>query len=152
MGILLGPVAGTTSSSSAARADEPKIPFGLGERRLGDPELVLAPSPGVLLTVGRAMGAIGRVMGPGPDMSVWTGIDGRRPCPGASMDGPGADVEASGIFGFGGPIGVGGVAEGPLLLLLPIGTPIPIGIPRLKLGSNTGLAKPRGGAIGVPGG
>jgi len=49
-----------TSSSSGDNADEPSMPFGLGERRLGEPE----PEPGVSL-VGRAMGAMGLATGPG---------------------------------------------------------------------------------------
>lgn len=71
-------VGATTSSSSAANADDPKsMPFGLGLRRMGEPELELVV-PGALLVIeepeapspvpGRAIGAmIGRVMGPGPD-------------------------------------------------------------------------------------
>jgi hypothetical protein len=58
----------TNSSSSAARADEPRTPFGLGERRTGEPcadadaDVESPDVPG-----GRAIGAIGAmsVMGVG---------------------------------------------------------------------------------------
>lgn len=132
---LLGPVPATTSSSSAANADDPRVPFGLGDLLLGDPDPELAPSADVPPPGGRAIGAIGRVIGPGPDASVGvlrTATEPRRPCPGASIGAPGADVEARGVFGLGGPIGDGAPAG------LFMGTPIPIGIPRLKAGSNGG--------------
>ena len=98
----------TTSSSSAASADEPNTPFGLVERRLGDvePEPEASPEPG-----GRAMGAIGatgRVIGPGS-------AGGRRLVLGARWVGepirfPG---RVGGAMGAGGPIGGGGaIADG----------------------------------------
>jgi len=52
-----------TSSSSGDNAEEPSLPLGLGERRLGEPE----PDPGASL-VGRAIGAIGLATGPGSPM------------------------------------------------------------------------------------
>ena len=52
--------AAMTSSSSASSAAEPRTPFGLGDLRLGDVEPEPDASP-----VGRAMGAMGRVIGPG---------------------------------------------------------------------------------------
>lgn len=165
---LLGPCADTTSSSSAASAEDPRMPFGLGDRRLGDPdpELLASPLPatGPPPATGRAIGAIGRVIGPGPETSLLppctckfnTGAEARRPCPGASREGPEAEVEvvlcAEGFATFaGGPIGEGGTAL-PLLM----GTPTPMGIPRLKAGSKEDPPlKPRGsteGLNGVPGG
>lgn len=48
-----------TSSSSGESADEPRTPFGLGDRRLGEVE----PEP--VASTGRAIGAIGLVIGPG---------------------------------------------------------------------------------------
>lgn len=54
----------TTSSSSAASADEPSTPFGLGERRVGEVEPEPDPEAGAS-PAGRAIGAIGRVIGPG---------------------------------------------------------------------------------------
>lgn len=52
-----------TSSSSADSAEEPNLPFGLGERRFGEPE----PDPDAVdaSPAGRAMGARGRATGPG---------------------------------------------------------------------------------------
>lgn len=60
MGRRVGAV--TTSSSSAARAEDPSTPLGLGDRRFGDPDPDPDPegSP-----AGLAMGAIGRATGPG---------------------------------------------------------------------------------------
>ena len=67
----------TTSSSSAASADEPRVPFGLGERRLGEPEPDL-----VSAAAGRAIGArTGRATGPG------SAADMRRLAPGARFVG-----------------------------------------------------------------
>jgi hypothetical protein len=54
-----------TSSSSGDSAEEPSMPLGLGERRLGEPE----PDPGAS-PVGRAMGAMGRATGPGSPMDA----------------------------------------------------------------------------------
>jgi len=72
------PGASTISSSSAASADEPSTPFGLGERRLGDVE----PEPGS--PAGRAIGAMG-VRGVGRPIGPGSAIDGLRPSePGAS--------------------------------------------------------------------
>jgi hypothetical protein len=96
---LLGTCPVTTSSSSAASAEDPRTRFGLGERRLGDPELEL-PSPFPPVgppAVGRAIGAMGLVIGPGPEASL-------------SIEGPAAEA-APGAAGFaafaGGPIGEG---------------------------------------------
>lgn len=82
MGVL------TTSSSSAANADEPRT-LGLGERRTGELKLELLESP----WTGRAIGA-GRVIGPGAALllALLAGpslirVDPRRPIPGASMGG-----------------------------------------------------------------
>lgn len=169
---LLGAFPETTSSSSAAKAEDPRIPFGLGERREGDPDPELAPSPDPLVVVGRAMGAIGRVIGPGPAapsacgpllllpllLLLRIGIEARRPCPGASIDGPGdAGVGARGVLGLGGPMGEGAPGGGGPggMPTPPRGIPTPIGIPRLKFGSNGGPVNPRGrpdGVRGVPGG
>lgn len=150
------PVEVTTSSSSAANAEEPRVPLGLGERRLGEPDPELAFSP-ELDAIGRAIGARGRVMGPGPEPSVCACIfiDPRRPWPGASIDGPGVGgTGVRGVLGFGGPIGEG--TPGAMPIPLPMGTPMLIGIPRLKVGSNDGpLLKVRDrpeGVIGLPGG
>lgn len=114
----------TTSSSLSTSADEPRIPWGLGERT-GEPELEL-PSP-LLFEVpemlGRAMGAMmGRPIGPGsPDMR-----EARRPCPGAreSMDGAeGEDDRGMEDFTFwGGPMGA---TEIPRLNGLSNGGPLP---------------------------
>jgi hypothetical protein len=110
---------GTTSSSSAARADDPRTPFGLGDRRLGDPDPELVPSV-VVVVLGRAIGAIGRVMGPGPPTDM-AARDARRPEP--NMDGPGV---ARGVLPFGGPMGVGGLLDeaSPPDPTRVIGTPI----------------------------
>jgi len=74
--------AGTTSSSSAANADEPSTPLGLGDRLLGDtapePEAGLAST----VPVGLAIGAMGRVIGPGPEMAGSAAADMRRLAPG----------------------------------------------------------------------
>ena len=70
--------ADTTSSSSAASAEDPRTRGGLGERPLGDPELELA-SPFPPPAVGRAIGVIGRVIGPGTTLDA----DAWRPWPGA---------------------------------------------------------------------
>jgi len=99
---LLGPCADTTSSSSAASAEDPRTPLGLGERRFGDPEPELAASPlppAGPPAIGRAIGAIGRVIGPGPEASLLVPccckfVDARRPWPGASIEGPEAEDEA----------------------------------------------------------
>ena len=127
------------------------MPFGLGDRRLGEPEPELAPSPEPP-TIGRAMGAMGRVMGPGPDNeSPWAATDPRRPVPGASMGGAGTLELITGL-GLGGPMGEG-AADG-IFTEPASGTPIGIGM-RLKLGSNDGPAlKPRArpDGSGVPGG
>lgn len=56
----------TTSSSSGIKADEPRTPFGLGERREGDVE----PEPEASPVLGRAIGAIGLVIGPGSAAGV----------------------------------------------------------------------------------
>lgn len=60
-----------TSSSSAARADEPKTPFGLGDRRLGEvlpdaePEWIMVELDEEDSPRGRAIGAImGLPIGP----------------------------------------------------------------------------------------
>lgn len=62
------PGALTTSSSSASKAAEPST-FGLGERRLGEAPPEPEPDADVespfTVVVGRAIGAIGRVIGPG---------------------------------------------------------------------------------------
>ena len=118
---------------------------------MGEPEPELAPSPEPP-TIGRAMGAMGRVMGPGPDNeSPWAATDPRRPVPGASMGGAGTLELITGL-GLGGPMGEG-AADG--IFTEPVsGTPIGIGM-RLKLGSNDGPAlKPRArpDGSGVPGG
>jgi len=140
---LLGPCADTTSSSSAARAEDPRTRLGLGERRLGDPEPEpeLAASPFPPPAVGRAIGAIGRVIGPGPEASLLD-ADTWRPCPGAR---PGEAVlcVADFVAFVGGPIGRGGRP--------PKGTPTPIGIPRLNVGSKDPPLKPRAGT-GLNGG
>jgi hypothetical protein len=140
------------------------MPFGLGERRLGDPEPELAASPlplaGPPPATGRAIGAIGRVMGPGPEASPCcckfnTGADARRPWPGASIEGPEAEAEAGPCVGgfaafAGGPIGEGVVAGGALPL--PKGTLTPSGMPRLKAGSKEAPPlKPRGRLEGLKG-
>lgn len=95
----------TTSSSSAASADDPST-FGLGLRLTGDPVPEPPASPFVVVVVGRAIG-VGRVIGPGL-LVVSRGTDPRLPAPGASM-GEGSDVDgvgASGVLGFdGGPMG-----------------------------------------------
>ena len=108
----------TTSSSSAASADEPSgLPAGLGEQRTGDslPELdeEVEASP---FTAGRAIGAIGtfgRVIGPG---SAADSDDMRR---GGWMAEPGlitGEVTEVGIPpAFGGPIGAGGPRPRPKL-------------------------------------
>jgi hypothetical protein len=136
---LLGPCADTTSSSSAARAEDPRTRLGLGERRLGDPEPELAPSPFPPPAVGRAIGAIGRVIGPGPEASL---LDAWRPWPGARL-GEAVPCVADFAAFAGGPIGIGERA--------PKGTPTPIGIPRLKVGSKDPPLKPRAGT-GLNGG
>ena len=138
---LLGPCADTTSSSSAARAEDPRMRLGLGERRLGDPEPELAASPFPLPAIGRAIGAIGRVIGPGPEASLLD-ADAWRPWPGAR---PGEAVPCVADFAafVGGPIGRGASP--------PKGTPTPIGIPRLKVGSKEPPLKPRAGT-GLKGG
>lgn len=145
---LLGPCADTTSSSSAANAEDPRTRFGLGERRLGDPEPELAASPFPPPAVGLAIGAIGRVIGPGPEASLLD-PDAWRPWPGASI-GP----EAVGVIGFadfaGGPIGEG--VEDGRPLPLPKGTPTPIVMARLKAGSKDPPLKTRGGTDGLNGG
>jgi len=102
------PGGGTTSSSSAARADEPRTPFGLGERRLGEPEPAeLEP---VASALGLAIGAMGRATGPG------SGTDKRLLAGGAMTPEDDAPI---GVFG-GGPIGAAGAS------------------PRAKPGSNAG--------------
>lgn len=142
---------GTTSSSSAARADDPNL--GLGDLRTGElePGLVLSPAPAPLALVdaaGLAIGAIGLVIGPGPGAafappegpaSEWMGIELLLPDPGASIllgrvdGGPGVVGELldgiRGVFDFvGGPMG-DGTPEG----MLPTGT-------RAKADSNGGAA------------
>jgi hypothetical protein len=69
----------TTSSSSVARAEDPRT-FGLGDRRTGEAD----PDPDC--SVGRAMGWMGRggPIGPGSAM-----MDCRLPEPGASIEGGG---------------------------------------------------------------
>ena len=107
---------GTTSSSSSASVEEPSgLPAGLGERRTGDalPELdeeVEASS----FTAGRAIGAIGalgRVIGPGSAAD-----DMHR---GDWMAEPGlitGEVTEVGIPpALGGPIGAGGPKPRPKL-------------------------------------
>lgn len=90
----------TISSSSAASADEPKTPFGLGDRRLGDVE----PEPPVS-AAGRAIGAIG-VDGIGRPIGPRSTIEGRRPGgPGASCVG---DVSGFCAALLGGAIGASG--------------------------------------------
>ena len=141
---LLGPCADTTSSSSAANADDPRTRLGLGERQLGDPEPELAASPGPFPppAVGRAIGAIGRVIGPGPEASLLD-ADAWRPWPGARPVEVTVPCAADFAAFVGGPIGGGGRA--------PKGTPTPIGIPRLKVGSKDPPLKPRAGT-GLKGG
>lgn len=85
-----------TSSSSGDRAEEPRNPLGLGDRRLGEPEPDPGPSP-----AGRAMGAIGRATGPGSPM------DARLLAPGGSIGG-GELRELCGAL-EGGPMGTGAV-------------------------------------------
>ena len=81
------PGAVTISSSSAASADEPSTPLGLGVRWLGDvepePEAEGSPAGRAMGAIGAmgAMGATGRPMGPRS-----AAIDGRR-APGASCVG-----------------------------------------------------------------
>lgn len=120
--------AGTTSSSSAASADEPNRPFGLGDLLAGEFDLGLGLSPFAVVALadpeGRAIGARGREIGPRFCRSGTAGaLDPaaseracilRRPDPGANEDGgpPGVvgDPEgpAIGVLGFeGGPIGDG---------------------------------------------
>lgn len=131
--------AGTTSSSSAASADDPKTaPFGLGDLRTGEFDLGLELSPfvpAVADPVGRAIGAIGREIGPrlagggGGADAVDPGASGsactlRLPDPGAKEDGPApgpapgvvGDPEGTiGVLGFeGGPIGDGTPEGGPV--------------------------------------
>ena len=158
----VGPVI-TTSSSSAASAEDPRTPFGLGDRRLGDPdpELVV-PSPVAALPVmGRPMGARGRVIGPGPepttgeDVEAESGLriaDERRLEPGASIEGA-EDVNVNGL-GFGGPIGVS-PPEPPRVSGTPIGG-IDIDLVKETAGSNEGPALKLCGivgcVIGAPGG
>lgn len=105
--------AATTSSSSAANADEPRTPLGLGVRWVGEPEPELGVSPALAFEAeGRAMGAMGRATGPGSELSI--GMEPRRV--GASIAGVEED-EASGCMGVfvlgGGPIGVTGVCGIP---------------------------------------
>ena len=93
----------TTSSSSAARAADPSIPFGLGERREGD--VAPDPEPDAFVSAavdGRAIGAIGRVMGPGSAAAA----DGLRTAMGATCGNiPAAGVTSElGNVTFGGPI------------------------------------------------
>jgi len=78
----------TNSSSSAASADEPRIPFGLGERRTGEPCTDAdadAESPDV--PAGRAMGAIEAmsVIGAGRPIGPTSLTEERRPDPGARL-------------------------------------------------------------------
>jgi len=87
-----------TSSSSAESAEEPNLPLGLGERRLGDPE----PEPDAVedSPAGRAMGAMGRATGPGSPMDArFVGL-GFIICVGEFKEVPGAP----GVF-EGGPMG-----------------------------------------------
>lgn len=130
-------MAGITSSSSAASADDPRVVFGLGDLR-GDPEVddPASPEPEVSPAPGRAIGATcGRATGPGP-VSGWTGTDERLPEPGAR-----------GVLGFGGgPIGEGGTP--PFTIFPPMDT-------RGKGGSKApgaGLnARPKDGGSELPG-
>jgi hypothetical protein len=92
---------GTTSSSSAANAEEPRTLFGLGDQRLGDPDPELVV-PSVVVVPGRAIGAIGRVMGPGPPGPK----DARRPE--TNICGPGVEVL---VLPFNGPMGVWGLLD-----------------------------------------
>lgn len=134
--LLVAP--GTTSSSSAASAEEPRIPFGLGDLLTGelDPGLEFSPFITVLVDpVGRAIGAIGREIGPKFCIGSATGaLEGgasgrmcmlRRPDPGAKEDGGPAP---------GPPPGVVGDPEGPVIGVLdfeggPMGDGIPEGRP-----------------------
>lgn len=87
-----------TSSSSADSAEDPSLPLGLGDRRLGEPE----PDPEVVdvSPAGRAMGAMGRATGPGSPMD--RRFDGLACiiCVGELRDVPGAPGALDG-----GPIG-----------------------------------------------
>ena len=158
----------TTSSSSAANADDPRTPFGLGDRRLGDPdpELVV-PSPDVAAfpVMGRAMGARGRVIGPGPEPTTGEDVEAtaaesglrtaelRRLEPGASIEGA-EEVTVNGVLGFGGPIGVS-PPEPPRVSGIPIGG-IDMDLVKDAAGSNEGPALKLCGivgcVIGLPGG
>lgn len=123
IGVVVGsrrPAAfGTTSSSSAASADDPRTPFGLGDRWLGDPDPELVV-PSVVVVPGRAIGAIGRVMGPGPPGPR----EARRPE--ENICEPGVEALVKGVLPFGGPIGVWGLLdeERPPDPPREIGTPI----------------------------
>lgn len=88
-----------TSSSSAASADEPRNPFGLGERRLGDVD----PDPES--PAGRAMGATGRVIGPGSFTEA-------RRAPVIACVGEGREFECCKAL-EGGAIGAGGARLRP---------------------------------------
>jgi len=96
--VVTGRRTGTTSSSSARSAADPRTPLGLGERREGDADP--DPEPPSPEGVGLAIGAIGRVIGPG---SMERRLFGAR---------EGAEVDVAPprpIFG-GGPIGeTGGI-------------------------------------------
>lgn len=94
----------TISSSSAASADEPSTPLGLGERRTGDAVLsdpvdVEVAEGGVVvpLVLGRPIGARGRPMRPTSGAGVEPMLFEleRRPAPGANPE-------------LGGPMGAGG--------------------------------------------
>lgn len=95
-----------TSSSSGASADDPKTPFGLGDRWLGEPDPELVVPSVVVVVLGRAIGAIGRVIGPGAEMAA---RDARRPE--ANIDEPAVVLPAKAVLPFGGPMGVGGLLE-----------------------------------------
>jgi hypothetical protein len=101
---FLAGLAITTSSSSAARAEEPKcVPFGEGERLLGD-DLPEDDSPGATVD-GRA---IGRAIGPGTMAGLPTGP---KDPPTSSKEarrlGPAPEPRGSCCCCLGGPIGEG---------------------------------------------
>lgn len=78
------PGGGTTSSSSAASAEDPST-LGLGERRIGEPELDPEVSP-----VGLAIGAGGAI---GPGGEIGPGVKGAMESGLATGPGPGSGID-----------------------------------------------------------